>query len=485
MGEAISRRQFIYGAATTALLAGCSRGPVLIEPNGATVKDAERRRVPAGGPVVKASIVANPVTVDLAGRQVSTWAFGNAIGGPGIRAKAGDTLEVDVRNDLPDPTSIHWHGLALRNDMDGVHDLTQSGIKPGTSFQYRFSLPDPGTYWFHPHTGLQLDRGLYSPLIIDDPAEPGGYDAEAVIVLDDWLDGMGGRTPETVFAKLKPAGGGMGSMSGMASSELLGGDAGDVRYAMHLLNGRPPADRPTFEVRPGGRIRLRVINAGSDTAYRFCVGGHRMTVTHTDGFPVKPVEVDAILIGMGERYDVTVTVQAGAWPFVALAEGKDDTAEAVIRTTGTIQPASVPGVRPDELDRQLLSYSDLFASPAVALSGSVNRTFDFDLGGSMMGYDWKLTTPKAPSGRHIAHFGDGVNMSFANHGTMFHPMHLHGHTFRLGPNADGPRKDTVIVKPRETVSTYFKANNPGRWMLHCHNTYHLESGMSTTIDYAQ
>ena len=307
-----------------------------MDPNGTTVAEAERRRAKPSAPVVLANLVARPVTVDLAGRTVPTWAFADVIGGPGLRAKAGDVLAVSFRNELPVETTIHWHGIALRNDMDGVHDLTQLAVKPGATFEYRFTVADPGTYWFHPHTGLQLDRGLYSPLIIDDPADPGAYDAESIIVLDDWLDGLAGRTPEMVFAKLKPAGGGIGDMSGMARSNLLGGDAGDARYAMHLVNGRPPGDRPTFDVLPSGRLRLRVINAGSDTAYRFCVGGHRMTVTHTDGFPV---EVDTILIGMGERHDVVVTVRDGAWPFVALAEGKNDAAEAVIRTKGSIQTA--------------------------------------------------------------------------------------------------------------------------------------------------
>ena len=188
MSEPISRRTLLAGVGASVVVAGCTRSPVRIDPNGATVSEAERRRTKPNAPVVSANLVARPVTVDLAGRTVPTWAFADVIGGPGLRAKAGDILAVSLRNELPVETTIHWHGLALRNDMDGVHDLTQPAVKPGATFKYRFTVPDPGTYWFHPHTGLQLDRGLYSPLIIDDPADPGAYDAETIIVLDDWIE---------------------------------------------------------------------------------------------------------------------------------------------------------------------------------------------------------------------------------------------------------------------------------------------------------
>lgn len=106
-----------------------------------------------------------------------------------------------MRNRLPDPTTIHWHGIALRNDMDGVPDLTQSAIAPGADFTYEFAVPDAGTYFFHPHVGTQLDRGLYAPLIVEDPAEPGAYDREFVVALDDWLGAS--RTPDEVLEGLR------------------------------------------------------------------------------------------------------------------------------------------------------------------------------------------------------------------------------------------------------------------------------------------
>lgn len=203
---------------------------------------------------------------------------------------------------------------------------------------------------------MQLDRGLYAPLIIDDPAEVAPADVDEVLVLDDWTDGVG-RSPEEILEGLASMShDAMGSMGGMNDrgssmggmpmgrfrSDLLGGDAGDVEYPMHVINGRPEADRPTVAADTGARVRLRIINAASDTAYRVAVGGHRLTVTHSDGFAVVPVEVDAVLVGMGERYDVEVTALSGAWPIVALAKGKDQIAAAVLRTNDTRSPPHRP-----------------------------------------------------------------------------------------------------------------------------------------------
>jgi FtsP/CotA-like multicopper oxidase with cupredoxin domain len=421
-----------------------------------------------------------------------------------LRVTEGDILEVAIRNDLPEHTTIHWHGLALRNDMDGVHDLTQAPIRPGESFTYRFTVPDPGTYWFHPHMGLQLDRALYAPLIVEERVSPGDYDVDQAIVLDDWLDGIGG-TPEETFdsligmgmhmdgmdgmdgmGEMDMDGMGMGGMS-MFTSDLLGGDAGDVDYPLHLLNGHPSSDPPTIEVPAGGRARLRFVNAGSDTAYRVAVGGHRMTVTHTDGFPIEPVVVDAVLIGMGERYDVIVEPASGAWPLVALAEGKDVTASAIIRTSDASASAPPPptDARPAELDGRLLTYTELRAAEAVRLDGrqpDVSETIR--LIGSMMPYSWAFDGAAFPDRAPVEiRQGQRVRLAFENTTSMWHPIHLHGHTFRIGTDPSGPRKDTVNVLPRETVIVEFDADNPGQWMAHCHNTYHLERGMAMVLSY--
>ena len=200
---------------------------------------------------------------------------------------------VDFHNDLPEATSVHWHGLAIRNDMDGVPGVTTPETPPGGTFAFDFVVPDPGTHWFHPHHGMQLDHGLYAPFIIDDPADPGDYDAEWILVLDDWTDGIGPSPMEILDRLIADGESGSGGMGGMGDMHGMGGmggmDAGDVEYPMYLVNGRAPSDPDTLAARPGDRVRLRIINASADTVFTVALGGHDLTVTHTDGYPVQAV----------------------------------------------------------------------------------------------------------------------------------------------------------------------------------------------------
>ena len=467
-------------------------------PNGPAVAAAEaaRRRT---GATASRTLRAAPVTLDLGGRQARTWAYDGAVPAPPIRVTAGDELRVRLINALPAPTTVHWHGLALRNDMDGVPDLTMPPVTPGGAFDYAFTVPHPGTYWFHPHVGVQLDTGLYAPLIVDDPAEPGGYDEEAVLVLDDWTDGWAASPQDVLDAARRDGMGSMGDMSstgsmsgmgdpgtgGVSPGRPLGSDTGDVAYPAHLINGRPPSDPSTIRSRPGRRIRLRLINAGADTAYRFALGGHRLTVTHTDGFPVQPVTVDTLLIGMGERYDLLITAGDGAFPVVAVPEGKNDPAALAILRTG---PGAAPtvGTRPVELTRELLTYTALQATTDVQLGPvAPDRTVRMALTMADGGRRWLI------NGRSYADHeplpvgaGERVRLVLSNQSMMFHPMHVHGHTFALArSDGAGPRKDTVNVLPMQDVTVDLQADNPGQWLAHCHNAYHGELGMMTTLSY--
>ncbi|MBO1419092.1 multicopper oxidase family protein [Streptomyces sp. FH025] len=483
-----------------------------VSPVGPEVAAAEARRNP--GPERKIALTATETTLDLGGRTVRSWAYGDRLPGQEVRATLGETLAVTLANHLPQPTSLHWHGLALRNDMDGVPGVTQAAVKPGASFEHRFALSHPGTYWFHPHSGVQQDRGLYAPLIVEDPKEPLSYDKEWVVVLDDWVDGVDGSTPDAVLAELAQGMGGMDhsshggasgggapgmDMGGMgmggapsgaagpsrmlmgAQSPLLGGDAGDVAYPFHLVNGRLPAAPETFTAKPGDRIRIRLINAGGDTAYRVALGGHELTVTHTDGFPVEQATTQALLLGMGERYDVLVTAKDGTFPLTALAEGKNATALAVLRTGGGAAPDA--SARPAELDGRLLTAAQLKADASVRLPAKApDRTVALELTGVMAKADWAFNGRKYdPAQRYPVAAGERVRLEFRNSTSMWHPVHLHGHSFALP--GDGPRKDTAIVLPGATLAVDFDADNPGLWMVHCHNVYHAENGMMTVLGY--
>lgn len=515
----INRRSVLLaglGVAGAGALAACtnasgSTSNDLVDPAGSAVAATEKKRRSTGRRQ-KVTLTAAPATIDLGGGvRPRTWAFDGRPPGKEIRLSVGDTLVAELSNQLPNKTatSIHWHGIALRNDMDGVPPTTQTAVRAGSSFTYRFIADAPGTYFFHPHVGVQLDRGLYAPLIIDDPQEPLAYDDEWVVLLDDWVDGVTG-TPDEVFAELGQGMGGMhmgtsdspgsdgmeghdmGAMGAMgkfmlmgADSELLGGDAGDVKYPHHLINGRVAADPDVYTGKPGKKVRLRIINAGGDTAYRVALGGHRLTITHTDGFPARHQEVDALLVGMGERYDVLVTLGDGVFPLVAVAEGKNANGFALVRTGSGSAPKAT--VRPKELDGMIMTAAQLRAADDVRLKAAkTDVTHRIRLTGGMDKYDWAINgkpfdmdNPEANP--ILIEEGQRVRFDFVNDTDMWHPMHLHGHTYQLG--TDGPRKDTAIVLPKKKLSVVFDADNPGQWMLHCHNAYHGEAGMMANVAY--
>lgn len=477
----------LVGATPSAVLGAKPSSSKLIGPTDPSVeaRDAKRRRSGAG--LVKAKITASQIKAVVGGREVATWAFGDRPGGGGIRAKVGDLIEATFSNQLPSSNTLHWHGIALRNDMDGVAGLTQSAVEPGRTFIYRFTAPDAGTHWFHPHMGLELDKGLYAPLIIEDPKDPVDVDVDVALMLDDWLDGYG-RTQEQVLAGLRESGGhsghnmnngsGMGAMMGGSGSALNG----DVTYPLHVINGRGPNERDTVTAKPGQRVRIRLINAGSDTAYRVAIQDHKLRVTHADGFPVKPVEVDTIVLGMGERYDVVVTAKSGAFAIVAVPEGKTDTAgEAVLRTTSTAKTPA-PGSRPKNLSGRTLDYSDLKSTDATRLPDrKPTRNATIALTASMSGYTHGIDGRSYPKSNPVViRQGERLRLRIRNQTMMFHPIHLHGHTFQV---VGSSRRDTVNVPSMGAVDIDIEADNPGQWMLHCHNTYHLETGMATVLSY--
>lgn len=285
--------------------------------------------------------------------------------------------------------------------------------------------------------------------------------------------------------------GGMDMGGGQASP--LGADAGDVAYPAYLVNGRVPENPYVLSARPGQRIRLRLVNAGSDTVFRFGVGGHRLTVVAADGRPVKPVDVDTLLIAMGERYDVEITAGTGVFPLMAAPEGKDGMAMAVLRTSPGPMPN--PAARPAELNGLLLTYRDLYPTPEDALPAHApNQVITLRLGADPTDYRWTINgrsfgdADGDPSTNHPpelrVHQGERIRILFQNATMMSHPMHIHGHTFAVeAPTSNGVRKDTVLVPAMGTVTVDLDADNPGQWMIHCHNAYHAAAGMMTILSY--
>lgn len=363
-------------------------------------------------------------------------------------------MQVRVTNRLPRPTTVHWHGLAIRNDMDGVPFLTQPPIGSGQEHTYEFTLPRAGTYLYHSHVHLQRARGLYGPLIIDDPAEPGDYDTEFVATLGDWTDGAT-TTPDQVLASLRskrhyrvPVQAGAlnagpavptppPAPSGRTGKRLVGippGLGGDIQYPFHLLNGRMPTAPDVLRAKPGQRVRIRLINAAASSTYRIALGGHQLTVIASDGYPVDPVTVDALRIASGERYDLLVTLADGVFPLAAVAKGRRAQALALLRTgAGPAPPATV---QPAELTGRMLTLPDLRATDAVALSDRhPTAQHDLWLDGDMADYTWKIDGHAYQASHPFAditpvpvHPGDRLRMRIRNETPMYHPIHIHGHT---------------------------------------------------------
>ena len=486
MPRSLNRRDLITGSlglGAAALLAGCAASTAGPPPTPASVP-----ATPAfGTPAVRAALRPGVSQVDLGGITASTWCYDGRVPGTLLRANAGQVVQVQVRNELPVETSVHWHGIRLHNAADGVPGITQDPIAAGADYTYTFRAPDPGTYFLHPHSGVQIDRGLYAPLIIDDPAEPGGYDHEWVLVLDDWTDGVG-KSPDDILAAFKSEHGtvsqgmnhDMGGMGGMGRSPL--GDVGDITYPHYLINGRIPASPQTLTAKPGQRVRIRIINAAADTLFRVALGDHSLTVTHTDGYPVQAQETKALYIAQGERVDLLVTLADGVFPLVASAEGKQGQGQILVRTGSGAAPSST--VHLAELDTDPLLLAALMPADATRLpQREPDQVEQVTLNGQMKPYAWGMNGTTFGSDTPIrTSAGRRVRLQMTNMTMMAHPMHIHGHTWSL-PGNGGLRKDTVLVLPMQTLTADLEADNPGRWAYHCHNIYHAEIGMMTTLQY--
>ena len=364
-------------------------------------------------------------------------------------------------NNLPEDTSIHWHGVSLPNEVDGVPDVTQPPVKIGESFTYEFVASAPGTYIYHSHSGLQLDHGLYRPLIVEPAEETLSYDREFVLMMDDWLDGMPG-TPKNTMKDLKSDGSAMEGMEDMEGMDEEGGDTSaktppDVVYPLYLINGKPAGEPEEFVVRQGEKVRLRLINLFGASIYRVAIAGHRMTVTHADGQPVESVEVDALRIGMGERYDVLVEANnPSVWQLAAKAEGTDQLARAVFRYEGSEDPTLPAGEEPPELAGQLLLCEMLRAAPEASLppEGEPDQIVSITLGGDEEQYAWTINDQVFSEANKISVGRDQhIRFELENTTMMPHPMHLHGHFFQVDNGTGrGPMKDTVLVEPNQKLN---------------------------------
>jgi FtsP/CotA-like multicopper oxidase with cupredoxin domain len=416
--------------------------------------------------------------------------------GTELRFREGDQFRVLVNNRLMEPTTVHWHGMLVPNLQDGVPKITQAPITPGNSIFYEYPIRQSGTYWYHSHVGLQEQQGLAGPLIIDPLVERHAVDRDYVVFLQSWLNTSPyAMVPEIRNGAVRPGLPPNAPWNPLQLNQLNSKSwLVDVYPAGLLMNGLPASRGPDFVARPGERIRLRIINASTSSYFRVELAGHPLNVIAADSQPVVPVAVDNLVFGPGERYDVLVDVKGeGAWQLRAAGMGLPSSAIGTLRT-----PAGPSKAMPvAKFGPRLLSYADLRSPYETTLPEGPLKTFTLDLAGNMKDYLWSMggqyfAEPYVPNPDATLleiESGDRVRVIMPNTSKMAHPMHLHGHFFRLVTQGSNwktpnlPMKDTVSVYPGETTQFEFTADNPGNWFFHCHNLYHLASGMAREFRY--
>ena len=455
-GVPVVRRNFITAGASSAALLALPRS-VLGQPKPQRLVLASARQSLVGA--------RNPAT--------PVWSYNGSVPGPALRFRQGERLRVEVENRLETETTVHWHGVRLPNAMDGVPHLTQPPIAPKEGrFTYEFDLPDAGTYWYHPHwqSFEQVGRGLYGALIIDERDAP-PVDRDVVWVLSDWRLDREARIVE---------------------------DFGNVMDASHAgrigntvtVNG---AIRETFDVRAGERIRLRLINTANARIFGLGFEGHETWVIALDGHPVEPYKAERVVLGPGMRADLVLDCLAKpgsrhrvvddfyprrAYRLLDLSYGDERAPDR--RFAGPPSLAANPVAEPDMARAQRHS---------VRFDGGMMGRMPMKPGHGMV---WTINGKSVADHAHhqepmlSLQRGRSYVLELVNDTAWHHPIHLHGHTFRVvsrdgKPNPRREWSDTVLLDPRSRADIAFVADNPGDWMFHCHILEHQASGMMAVV----
>ncbi|WP_273504801.1 multicopper oxidase family protein [Fulvimarina manganoxydans] len=419
---------------------------------------------------------------DLAS-PTAIWGFDGTAPGPVLRAKAGERLKVVVENGLDQPTSVHWHGIRIDNAMDGVPGLTQEAIEPGGRFFYDFRTPDPGTYWYHSHdrSWEQNARGLHGALIVEEAERWKGADRDIVLLVDDW------RLTKT---------GAIEDSFGQMMDWSHGGRLGNVV----TVNGRY---KPRIAFRPNERVRLRLINAANARIMDIGFRGAATRLLALDGMATSLAEMPGpVRLAPAQRADLLVDFPASPKPLAMTIETRDGpVAIAEISVSGEPVRAEFP--EPIGLPAAGLPVSsDLQDARRAELrmeGGAMGRMTGAMHDGRMMdirslaqtGRVWAFNGVAGDMNEPLARFERGRTavVKIRNETPWPHAMHVHGHHFRVvsrdgGAILDPVLRDTDLMMPDETIEIAFVADNPGKWLLHCHMLEHSASGMMTWFEVA-
>jgi len=425
--------------------------------------------------------------------ETPVWSYNNKVPGPEIRVQQGDRLRIAVENALDEETTVHWHGIRTPNDMDGVPHLTQRPISPGETFIYEFDAVDAGTFWYHPHQRSfeQVGRGLYGPLIIEE-SNPVQVDREVTWLLDDW------RLMKS--AKISDD---FGNRHDMSHNGRIGNTV--------TINGGVPDE---FAVRKGERIRLRLINAANARIFGLDFEGLEPIVIALDGQPVTPhpAKNGLIVLGPAMRIDLILDMTGEPGSRVSVIDrfykGSDyrlidlGYAAEPLRASNpdwSVKLPANPLAEPDIANavRHDITFNGGMMGQMVMaeMGGSMGGEASGSMMGSMMnmmrGDGMWFVNGKAATG-HVMDpllslkLGESAVFAMTNATAWHHPIHLHGHSFRVVSRNGEPTKhrewqDTVLMAPREKVDIAFVADNPGDWMFHCHILEHQAAGMMGVI----
>jgi CopA family copper-resistance protein len=520
---------------------------------------------------VRYELVASKGEINLSGKETVSFALmvNGGIPAPTLEFTEGDDAEIFVKNDIPDDElSIHWHGILLDPYMDGVPYVNTPPIYPGKSHTFKFKVRQHGTYWYHSHTNIQEQKGIYGAIVMHPKKPEIAYNKDLVLVLSDWSD----ENPSQILKNLRKEGEyylykkrTMRSIWGAYKANALGNyfynemtrmggmDFSDVGYDAFLINGKMNFENETLI--PGEKIRLRIINAGASSYFYVAMGNSPMQVISADGIDIKPQMAEEILIGMAETYDVLFEVpQNKKIEFRASAQdgtghaslwlGKGEKVSAPIKpepdlymkmymgsfwetlkysgsmtkspmtnmdhskmNMGSMDDSkmNMDSMDHSKMDMGTMDHSkmnmdkdsnviktltvDSLESPVPTNFKNSIPTKDvkFILDGDMERYIWLINGKAILEDRTVTiNENEVVRFTFVNNSMMHHPMHLHGHFFRvINKNGDNsPLKHTVDVPPHSTRIIEFYTNEPGEWMLHCHNLYHLKTGMARVVKYS-
>ncbi len=513
---------------------------------------------------VRYDLYVRDTIVNFAGKPKRAIAVNGQIPMPTLIFTEGDTAEIYVHNDLDEETSLHWHGLFLPNKEDGVPNLTQMPIKPHTTHLYTFPIIQHGTHWYHSHTGLQEQIGMYGSFIMNKREE---LDISTVpIVLSEWTD----MNPKNVHRMLHNASDWFAIQKGSTQSyaealksghfktkltnewkRMAAMDVSDIYYDQFLINGKKESQLSQFKA--GDKIRLRISNGGASTYFWLTYAGGKITVVASDGNDVEPVEVDRLIIAVAETYDVIVTIpdDKTAYEFLVTSEDRTKSASlflgdgvkklatplatlqyfegmkmmnSMMKMNGDLEDSGMKmslnkmdmnsvmypeiigsdSMKPDDTmgtmemgeahhdggkpsDIVTLNYALLQSPSKTNLpEGSPVKELKFTLTGNMNRYVWSLDNKViSESDKILIKKGEIVRMIIYNNSMMRHPMHLHGHDFRVvnGKGDYAPLKNTIDIMPMETDTIEFAATESGDWFFHCHILYHMMSGMGRVFSY--